>query len=240
MDKFKLNKNIESAARLLYLGIKGKINSQNEKEFNELIKNYKSDSQLRDVLEKIADGMRLDILDIDETGIYLRPREGSIFCLKKKDINDIYYQEENKYFALILVALAAFLFPRAETFERDHYESLDFTLQELVNYIESQCKLITEDIDSEDPELNKEDLVILAKSFLDLKNESHHGSRERNTKQYFVKKTLKFLKKQDYLEKSKERYYTNVRLRVEIESLSEDEFIEQLIDEFEGLNHAKN
>jgi len=240
MDKFEYNNKIEEASKLLYLGIKGDITKKDNLTFKTLYKKFRSDSELRTIFEIIVEGMRLEILDVDDTGVYLHPKSDSIFCIRKEDVKSISDSEIAPYTTLVFIALASFLFPQAQSFEKDPYEGFRFTDQELVDHIEEHCNLIMESSKVEDPEIDKEEFLLLAQAFLNLKNESSPDSKERNTKQYFVKRALRFLLDQNFLKKSGNIYLTQIRLRLEIENLAKDTYIKDLIDKFRSDDNSNN
>ncbi len=129
---------IEKAARLVYLGLESAPGLSTSGEYKELLREYKNNSAFRVAMNAIVSGLELEVLEVDISGIFLRPRSRSIFAMKRSSLD--------KYVGLILISLAAYYFPNDAAFDEEsaHFTS-PITVNKLDVFIRDKCRRIKED-----------------------------------------------------------------------------------------------
>ena len=228
---------IERAARLIYLGLEGKKGLSGNEEFNELFRSYRTDSKFVFAVQAIATGIHLDILDIDHSGIYLRPHRGSIFAKTRTQIRKLTEKGQDRYTGIILVALAAYYFPKDSAFDEESVHStLPITIGGLDLFIREKCRKIKEREKPPDRPAGDETMEILLTSFLNLPTESQIESTRRVTSPAYIKKTLKSLAEEGLFIEKKNKFWPTAKFRHQMQSMAENEYVKSFIESIKGGN----
>lgn len=128
MTSFKLDE-IYDASLLIQKGLSKILSPSKDNEYKNLIDKIYSDDNFYLLTKRIAEGLLLDVVDVNEYGIVLSPLDSnSPFVMKlshyRKElgVDDISNQDSTSkraLLSLILVAIPATFYPTAETLEDD-------------------------------------------------------------------------------------------------------------------------
>jgi len=109
-----------NAGRLLQWGLDSKARPAQEPEYQELINLYLDRPGFREVVQRVAQGLGLVILDAGEHGIIIGPSDGSVFSLRPADFRPTSASVDDRLLdGLIQLAIAATIFPRARDLDDD-------------------------------------------------------------------------------------------------------------------------
>ena len=227
---------IEQAEGLLYFGLKGKQNPSEKSHYKDLLRKYQINQDFRKIFESIAKGQKLNVIEVNEKGVFLRPEPNSIYHFKKHDISSIVNDEMEPFSLIILVGIAAWFFPDNISAEKQLRETDFITVEEIVALLEEYCvkmvKNALKDKDEEqlkDPEVGEEELVMVAQRYLSLHEDSKLGSSEQKTKQGYIRRVLNFLESQNYLLEDDDKYYLTPRFKYEMDYMVQNEEMKGLI-----------
>jgi hypothetical protein len=236
MDAYDLREKVQFATKLLHLGLSGKIPRNFEKEFNALINVYNIDPDVRVIFDEMTETLGLKILDVDYAGVYFQPLPRSLFSIKSNDIAQLKKKESSKYTILFLFGIASYLYPDDAAFNRDRFTSQFFSINDIILSLDKLCSQIITNENLKDPEKDKEGLIPIAKAYLNLKSESQQNTRQKNTKQYFLKQTLKFLQDQGFIKEKIDGqiklYETLPIMRFQIEEMVQDPDLIEFFQDF--------
>lgn len=220
---------IEKAARFIYMGLESRRNLSGSREFKELLRSFKNDSSFRRVVKAIASGFYLEILAADHAGVFLRPNANSIFASRLSKIRPG-KPSEDKYTGLILIALAAYYFPKDASFEKSSFHTDSITVHKLAAFIREKAENLREKVQPEHVEAGKDQLELLLTSYLQLPGESQLDSKKQNSREYFITRTLKFLEKQKLFIFRDNKYWPTPKFRFQMENMSENDQIRALLN----------
>lgn len=187
---------VEMATRLIYLGITD--NESYGDEFHELVRKYHEDPEFQEYTKAIANGLELEIADINERGVYLIPKRNSTFAPRLGDLPaGIRDPEGRGIFALVLAAIAAYFFPEGNDLIHagTPYHA---TVQGIYKHILDKMKGLDLDTILSSPESSDACKKILA-AFMELPKESperpHTNAAHRieTVFNYLLKNKLVFL-----------------------------------------------
>ncbi len=150
------NEIVFKASRLIYKGINSKSNPLRDKEFKELLNLAFSSSEFLSIVESIADGMSLVIVDISEKGLIISPKNSeSSFSMNivdyRKELKSDGAEASIAIAALTQIAVALSLFPTDNELDED--ESLlncSTTIKDIYETLVKICTNITKEEDSYD------------------------------------------------------------------------------------------
>lgn len=227
---------IEMAARFIYMGLESRRDLSGSLEFKQLLRNYKNNSNYRMVVKAIASGLSLEILSADYAGVFVSPKSTSIFATRLSKAVRTWNPNEDKYIGLILIALAAYYFPKSTAFEESTFLTSPITIHELEAFIHEKAIAIKEKERPEHIEADKDQLELLLTSYLQLPNESQVDSKKRSTREHFIRKTLHFLIEQRLFIKNDNEYWPTPKFRVQMENMSENDQIKSFL----GVNGERS
>ncbi|MFX1254152.1 MAG: DUF6063 family protein [Promethearchaeota archaeon] len=221
---------VEKAAKLIYLGLESPPGLSANREFKDFLREYKNNSSFRNIANAISNGLQLEILDVDNAGIFLRPLPRSVFAMRRSSVKKLVEKGQDRYVGLILIALAAYYFSNDSSFDEEstHFTS-PITIHKIDGYIREKCKNIKEKSKPDDVPAGNKILELLLMSYLQLPNESYPGSKSRSTCEYFIRKTLNFLIEQRLFIKKSENYWPTPKFRFQMESMAENDNVKQFL-----------
>jgi hypothetical protein len=110
------------AARLVYKALHTTLSPQTDQVYLQLLGLYRADPQFASMVQDVAEGLELAILDISERGLVLVPtsRE-SKFSIRIADIRTNLKPEQKAGLLLAHVAVAAVFYPTTDGLDDDNY-----------------------------------------------------------------------------------------------------------------------
>ncbi len=226
---------IEMATRFIYMGLESRRDLSGSLEYKQLLRNYKNNSIFRMVVKAIANGLSLEILSADYAGVFISPKSNSVFATRLSSAVRTWNPSEDKFIGLVLIALAAFYFPKSTSFDESTFFTSPITIHELEAFIREKTTQIKEKQQPAHIEAGKDQLELLMTSYLQLPNERHVDSKKRSTREHFIRKTLNFLIKQRLFIKKDNEYWPTPKFRVQMESMSENDQIKSFL----GVNDMR-
>ncbi len=110
------------ASRLIAKALQPGLSTANDTEYRDLIALYRSDAEFRDIFEKIARGLELQMLDWSERGMVIVPDgHKSLFACRLSDIRSGLSESDKAALVLIYVAIATVFFPTSESIDNDEF-----------------------------------------------------------------------------------------------------------------------
>lgn len=224
---------IERASRLIYLGLDKGTNLSTNDEFKELLRLYKNNSKFRVITRAISSGMSLDILNMDNSGIYLRPHRSSIFAKTRSQIRGLVDKGADRITSVILVALAAYYFPKDTSFdELSSFSTLPITIHGLDEFIRRRCRELKEEKLPPDHIAGDKEVELLLTSYDALPAERELEGHTLGTSTGLIRRVFTTLKKEGLFVESNDKYYATAKFRYQMENMVENENIKQLINDF--------
>lgn len=108
---------LHRAARLVMKGLSPRLRPSADTEYRDLLNAYLADMEFRDLVHTIAGAFEMRVLDVSPAGIVLAPQPGSRFAATISDYRNRLGDVDRGLVALVLVAVAATLFPTAASLE---------------------------------------------------------------------------------------------------------------------------
>lgn len=103
------------AARLVQWGLQPRQRPAQDAEYMDLVNAWTEDRAFRDVVEEVASGLGLHILDVSTQGIVLAPDDSSVFKMRFTEFRSSSSSVDDRLLdGLVQLAIAATVFPRAE------------------------------------------------------------------------------------------------------------------------------
>lgn len=135
------------AGRLIQFALQPKAMPFDEPEYRDLLRQYEDRADFRSLVQGMAEGLGLTILLASERGLFLGPRDDSVFAQTPSEFRGPQVSGDDRLLdGLIELAIAATLFPRQRDLEDDVLAArppvtiadVDGTLRELVEAIKQQ------------------------------------------------------------------------------------------------------
>ena len=127
----------EQAARLVALGLRGKLTPTRDPTYRKLVDRCRRDDVFAATVDAVAAGLDLVVLDVTVvSGIVLAARPSSVFEIKMEDYARQAKPREKVLHGIVHLAVAALLFPRPDDLANDQYvgrvtvESVDLVVRE--------------------------------------------------------------------------------------------------------------
>lgn len=146
------------AGRLLQWGLQPRLRPAQDDEYMDLVNAWIEDRAFRDVVEEVASGLGLHLLDVSTQGVVLAPATGSIFRMRFTEYRSASSSVDDRLLdGLVQMAIAATVFPRAE----DLMDDLSAARPALrVEEVEDQLRTISDALsrqaDGDDPTVREE------------------------------------------------------------------------------------
>jgi hypothetical protein len=105
----------------------------------ELLRRYRTEGDLRSVVDAFARGLRLRVLDALDHGLVLAADAESPFAFKLADFRQNLSVEDRLCHGMIQIAIAAWCFPTAAALEDDDRGLIAITAHDVVEYLRAAC-----------------------------------------------------------------------------------------------------
>jgi hypothetical protein len=130
-----------SAGRLIQWALRPKAIPFNEPEYRELIDRYADQPSFRAAVRQFADGLGLIILETNDRGMFLGPKDDSVFAVKPSDFRGARGTAEDRLLdGLVQIAIAATIYPRQQDLDEDSIEAKPpITCQEVDETLRKLC-----------------------------------------------------------------------------------------------------
>lgn len=100
------------AASLVSFGLTGRIPTDGS-DYGRLYDRYRTDAEFRALTNGVAEGLGLDVIGVEQTGLVLTARAGSPFSFRLSDLRSM-EPSERLAFGLVLLGIAAYAYPKPE------------------------------------------------------------------------------------------------------------------------------
>jgi len=151
---------VYSASRLIHWGLRVRDRPAQRPEYRDLIDRYIDHPAFRELVQRIAEGLGLCVLDANEHGIVLGPSSESPFALRPADFRGSAYTgaDDRLLDGLVQVAIAARIFPRARDLEEDAtFARQPVTIEEIEEMLRDLCERLEEEAKGQpDPAASEE------------------------------------------------------------------------------------
>lgn len=129
------------AGRLIQWALRPKAIPFNEPEYRELIDRYVDQPSFRAVVRQFADGLGLIVLDANDRGMFLGPKDDSVFAVKPSEFRSARGSAEERLLdGLVQIAIAATIYPRQQDLDEDSIEAKPpITCQEVDETLRKLC-----------------------------------------------------------------------------------------------------
>lgn len=139
------------AARLIYKGLTPNLVPQNDPDYVQLIAHWRADPSFQDLVENVALGLELRVLDVTERGIVVVPTsQDSRFAVRLGDLRDVMKEDERAAMLLAITAIAAVFYPTTDVLEDDHQSRPPATLAQFCDTLVALARKLEDDHDAED------------------------------------------------------------------------------------------
>lgn len=150
---------IRDAARLIAFALEPERRPTSDAEYGRLIRLWQDDPEFEQLVRAVASGLGLRIIDVSDFGATIGAHPDSPFGLTVADYRQNLTSEERLIHGLVQVALAAYLYPRAEDLESEA-EIRTASVLELEGYLRETCEQLAaqyrdSDAPAEAPELER-------------------------------------------------------------------------------------
>lgn len=103
------------AGRLLQWGLQPRQRPSQDNEYLDLVQTWTEDRRFRAVVEDVASGLGLHLLDVSSQGVVLAPADGSVFRMRFTEFRPSSSSVDDRLLdGLVMIAIAATVFPRDE------------------------------------------------------------------------------------------------------------------------------
>ncbi len=107
------------AGRLIQWALQPRAHPATKAEYQQLLDRYRDQVLFRECVQAICTGLGIEISAVGPMGIVLTPTDDSIFAMNSSDYRRSGNAEDRLIDGLILVAIIATLYPRAQDLEED-------------------------------------------------------------------------------------------------------------------------
>jgi hypothetical protein len=145
------------AGRLIYKGLQPKLVPHVDNEYRNLLNLYESSPPFRTMVEAVAEGLELEVLDISPDGaFFVASSRESRFALRLADIRTGMPPDEKARVVLIHTAIAAMFFPTADRLNDDSFDPPPVLETDTLNVLKQVCRNFQRLSDSGSVTLQKE------------------------------------------------------------------------------------
>lgn len=244
---------LADAGKLISLALQPKLEIGADDEYRSLVERYCADSDFREHVDGVARGLGIEVSYAssrgDAPGFFIRSQRGSPFYYtlaqfkEERRMNEAGRVKVRGLTALIIVAIAAYIYPKAESLAEGRYPILTASL--LNKFIEDACNALKKLSSDQDAKADEKGRVPAWRAYLNepemVPSKSGYSVRGRLP---MIQATLSFLFERGLLVKvsesrrhddSEPRYQPHERLRQQILRGSPEE----LTDLFEKLSELR-
>lgn len=113
---------VQKAARLIYKSLHLSCNPVNDLEYRQLLALYRAEASFAEMVEDVAIGMELRVLDVSERGLIVVPNSAdSKFSVRAADIRANLSSEQKSALVLVHIGIAAVFYPTTDGLDDDGY-----------------------------------------------------------------------------------------------------------------------
>nr|MDO8085936.1 DUF6063 family protein [Candidatus Sigynarchaeum springense] len=233
---------LERAARLIYLGLDTRQVPVGDLEYRDLVKKYKVEGKFQQLVRHVATGLNLKVLDVDDFGIVLCPNPDCLFAFKLSDIKAKPEREERVVWAVIILGIAAYFYPKRKSFLEGPAESLKTaTVVEIDEFIRAKCQLMIKAHGKVDAPVGTPEKTTIYQVYVNLPQVDGMIEKSRSTSLYYVRQVFEFLVKQGLVGKREEEdtytIYDKFKLLIS-ELATNDAFIEFIQENYGDVEVA--
>jgi len=234
---------VESAARLVALGMRPKLVPARDPGYADLVRRYGEDDAFKDVVQRVASGLGLVVLDVGaQSGIVVAATEESIFEIRMDEYARrtalANRQADKVLHGLAHLAVAALAFPRPDDLGNDSYVGR-VSVEQVDAAVREACRVLQERVEggggnadpaSEAPEL---EAVWRAWSRRPPTTATKDGRAGDATTRGIVGKALRFLADQGFLVQvgtDAGVFRTTARYQVQVRELAARRAFDELLE----------
>ncbi len=213
-----------AAAQLVALGLQPRLRPAADGAYLDLVTRYRSDAAFRDVVDHVADGLGLTVLDADASGVVLAPRTDSPFALRLGDYRANLSVNERLLHGLIHVGIAAYCYPTPASLLDDDVRVCSVAAVE--RFLRDAAERLRERHGDDDPDAGQPELEQAWRLYLRRQavRETADGRAGVSTTSGMVKYALERLADQGFMTKLSDAeggtYRALHRYRVEVRELA--------------------
>lgn len=142
-----------AAAALIARGLSPRLRPARDAAYEELLARHRTDVDFRELVEEIAHGLGLAVLDAGPTGLLLGPEEGSVYSLRLADYRSGMKVKDRLIHGLVHLGIAAWCYPTEASLGTDDVRRVT------VNGVELFLRLASEQLrekhGAEDPDADR-------------------------------------------------------------------------------------
>lgn len=188
---------VTQAATLLRYALAPRDRPTPGSRYRSLLDRYRTDAAFAEIVERVADGLGIDVRTPTPLGLVVSGRADGPFAVTVANSGLLIRTgkpglQDRRCFALVLVALAAYAYPNGESLG----DSANPTVRpsELERFLDRRVEAVAEAVE-QDGSGSDEQLGEAAKAWLDLPEvlPSERGGLRRDCRRDYVQRTLEFL-----------------------------------------------
>ncbi|MFZ5477570.1 MAG: hypothetical protein ACOZNI_12410 [Myxococcota bacterium] len=147
----------EDAGRLITCALTPRARPAAMPAYAELMRRYREDAAFRVLVDGVARGLGLQILDASEHGLVLGATADSVFGLKLADYRQTLTAEDRVVHGMIQLAIAAWCYPTAAALDDPEGVVVPVSVHEVVQYLREVCEQLARRAE-QDPEIGTPEL----------------------------------------------------------------------------------
>jgi hypothetical protein len=125
------------AGALLAKALDPRLRTATDPEYRRLLDRYRSDDELRDLVQMLLSGMDLVLLGADELGLVVAPARESVLAARLTDVPNTSSVTNRMLFGVTLIGVAAYAYPRREDLESAGPRYV--TVAEVDDFLRREC-----------------------------------------------------------------------------------------------------
>jgi len=136
-----LNIDAQAAATLLAKALRPRLGSLRDAEYARLLNRWRADPAFRLLVESVAAGLELIVLEAGESALWVAPRdEDSLFAASLTEVREKLGDIDKGLIALLQVAIAASFFPTGRSLAATSGEPASATIEQICNLLLELCE----------------------------------------------------------------------------------------------------
>jgi len=156
------------ASRLIAKALRPRLTTLRDADYARLLNRWRANPDFRAMVETVAEGLELQVLDAGETALWVAPvDETSLFAASLTEVRDKLGEVDKGLLALLQVAIAATFFPTGRLLSAAADEPPTASLEHLLNVLLELCERLSgehsDDVELADAGLREAWRAVLAK-----------------------------------------------------------------------------